>query len=433
MSADPVRVLVIGDGVAGTAAAWRAARSGAHVTLVSAGAGASALSGGAVDDLPWEDVLRAARALGTEPRARPIDPELAAFAGALDLWSLPAEGGPLALLATLAGRTRLARGHDRALLDLASVGAGAVAVPRVDRAGWDADSLAACWSTDPSARDRSLSFVPIDAALLRFGGEDRLSDLDLASRHDDPARLAWLADRLREAVARTALHPVAVLLGPWLGFESPRAAALGSALGIRTGEALTGVGGPAGMRLVHARDRLLARAGVRTIAARVTDVRLDDDDEGRPSVAIEGEEGRRAVDRVVLACGGLTGGGILYDPLDRHAGSDMPEEYGPPFRLSFTVSAADEDELPYFAAGGARLGVTGSMFGPALDQSAWPSPGRPGLLESIGVACDAQGLCGPRLAAAGDVVADRPRTVLAAVQSGLRAGAWAARVEPEPV
>lgn len=426
MSKEPPSVLVIGDGVAGTAAAWRAARAGAHVTVVSAGAGASVLAGGAVDDVPWEEIVAAARTAGFEPRARHLIPEAAAFAGALDLWHLPEEGGPLPLLATLAGRARPARGHDRALLDLASLGAGAVLVPRVDRAGWDADSLAACWGSDPSVRGRGLSFVPIDAALLRHEGEHRLSDMDLAARHDDEARLGWLAARLREAIARTAVHPAAVILGPWLGLDAPRAAALGSALGVRAGEALTGVGGPAGIRFVRARDRLLSLTGVRAIAARVTEVRLDEDDEGRPSVAIEGEDGRRSADRVVLACGGLAGGGLIYDPLDWHAGADMPDKYGPPFRLSFDVSAEDEDELPHFAARGARIGVVGSMFGPALDPSAWPSPGRPGLLESIGVACDPSGLAGPHLAAAGDVVADRPRTVLAAVMSGLRAGAWAA-------
>lgn len=453
MIPDPRSILVIGDGIAGTAAAWRAAggratdgpgapssrarepaapsRAGSpvmpppSVTVVSAGAGATVLAGGAVDEVPWEEVVDAARTMGVPPSAHRMNPEVAAFAEALDLWRFPAEGGPPALLATLAGRVRPARGHDRALLDLASLGPGAVVVPRADRSGWDADSLAACWSAEPSVRRCGLTFVPIDASLHRYEGEHRISDLDLAACHDDEARLGWLAERLREAIARTAIHPVAVLLGPWLGVEASRAAALERLLGIRTGEALTGVGSPAGMRFARARDRLLALAGVRTIAARVEDLRLDDDDEGRPSVSIEGEDGPRIVDRVVLACGGLAGGGIVYDPLDRHAGADMPERYLPAFRLSFDVSAREDDEVPVFASGGARIGVVGSMFGPVLDPSAWPSPGRPGLLESVGIACDAEGLSGPHLALAGDVVADRPRTVLVAVQSGLRAGEWA--------
>jgi glycerol-3-phosphate dehydrogenase subunit B len=419
-------VLVIGDGVAGAAAAWSAARAGARVTVVSAGAGASVLAGGAVDDVPWESLVAAARTAGAAAPASGMDPAVAAFADALDLWRLPAEGRPLPLLATLAGRARPSRGHDRALLDLASLGPGAVLVPRLDRAGWDADSLAACWSSEPSARACNLSFVPMDAALLRYHGEERLSDMDLAARHDDEQRLGWLAQRLREAIARTAIHPAAVVLGPWLGASTPRASALGRAIGVRIGEALSGVGGPAGMRFVYARDRLLAAAGIATVSARVTGVRLDDDDRGRPSVAIEGESAPRSVDRVVLACGGLTGGGLIYDPPDTHAGADMPEKYGPPFRLSFEVGAADEDDTPHFVARGARVGIVGSMFGPALDQTAWPSPGRSGVLESIGLACDREGLAGPNMAAAGDVVADRPRTVLVAVVSGLLAGQWAA-------
>ena len=60
------RVLVIGAGVAGLAAAWSAARAGHEVTLLSAGAGASALGGGAVDDVTWESLLRAARVRGED-------------------------------------------------------------------------------------------------------------------------------------------------------------------------------------------------------------------------------------------------------------------------------------------------------------------------------------------------------------------------------
>src|SRR5690606_7599300 len=131
-------------------------------------------------------------------------------------------------------------------------------------------------------------------------------------------------------------------------------------------------------------------------------------------------------DRIVLACGGLTGGGVVYDPLDIHAGTDMAEKTAPPFRLGFDADAPPS-QAPHLSAFGARLGAVSSTVGPAQGGAAWPVPGRQGLLEAVGVACDRDGAATPYLAAAGDAVADRPRTMLVAVQSGLRAGAWAGR------
>jgi len=420
-------VLVIGDGVAGTAAAWRAAQGGARVKLVSAGAGASVLGSGAVDDAPWEGLVRAAVTLGTELRARPLGEGVAAFAEALGVWRLPPEGEPMPLLATMAGRLRPARGHDRGLLDLAAIPGGTIAVPRADRAGWDADSLAAAWNDDPFARRRELRFVAIDVALLRFAGEQRIGDVDLAERHDDPARLSWLAARFRDAFAQSRQTPSAVIVGPWLGLDAPRAEALGGLLGLPAGEALASAGSAAGMRLSRAQARLLAAIVPTPIRGRVTQVMPAEDDHDRPSIALLDQTARVRADRIVLACGGLVGGGIVYDPPEIHAGADMPERDAPSFRLSFELGATPDGERPYLASGGARIGVASSMFGPDLDLTAWPTPGRAGVLETVGIACDEEGVAAPYLAVAGDAVADRPRTVLAAVSSGLRAGAWAVR------
>jgi glycerol-3-phosphate dehydrogenase subunit B len=303
-----------------------------------------------------------------------------------------------------------------------------VAVPRVDRSGWDADSLAACWSDDAFARRHKIRFVALDAALLRYIGEDRIADADLAERYDDPSRLAWLAARLREAFARTGLEPGAVILGPWLGLNRGGAEALSGLVGVPAGEALAGTGSPTGLRFARARDRLLKGAAVTVQRHRVTELCADDEGEGRWSVTLDESDGPLRFDRVVLACGGLIGGGIVYDPLESHTGTDMPEKNRPSFRLSFAIGGAlPEDGRLFFAAGGARLGVTSSMYGLDLDQAAWPSAGSPGLLESVGLHCDEAGNATPDIAAAGDVIADRPRTLLAAVRSGLQAGARAAR------
>lgn len=471
--------MVIGDGVAGTAAAWRAcaeiadaqasegapsARAGApsersgtpserlgtpsgrsgtpsqrggapssrrpsgtRVTVISAGAGASVLASGAVDDAPWEDVLRAATITGIDPRARELPAGVIDFAEALGSWRIAAAGEPLPRLATIAGRTRPARGHDRALLDLATIPAqSTVLVPRVDRATWDADALAAAWNDDTFARRRELRFVALDVDLLRFAEEHRIPDADLAARHDEHARLVWLADRLREATTRAGLSPRAAIFGPWLGLESARAEELSRITGLVAGEALTGMGGSAGLRFMDARDRLLGALGAERVTGRVTRITARDPSTNRPSVTVDGLDERIPADRIILAGGGLAGGALVYDPLDIHAGADMAERNAPPFRLSFEVEAPLAEQ-PHLAAHGARIGVSSSMFGPDLEQVAWPAPGRQGLLEAVGVACTPEGLATPYLAVAGDSMADCPRTTLVAVSSGLVAGAWATR------
>ena len=143
-------VIIVGAGIAGLAAAWSARRAGREVTLVSAHAGATALSGGAVDEVPWEHLLRATRLLGEAGEARPLAPEVTAFVDDLKLWDVPADR-PV-WLATLAGRVRPARGRDRSLLDLGPLAGRAVLLPRAERAAWDADAIAAALSADPAAK-----------------------------------------------------------------------------------------------------------------------------------------------------------------------------------------------------------------------------------------------------------------------------------------
>ncbi len=448
-------IIVIGDGVSGTAAAWLVRNSAIRshpslprdarqllprVTVVSETSGASALSSGALDDTPWEDVLSASKVGGFELLCRPLSPELLGFAEALRIWRLPPASAPLPLLAALSGRVRPARGHDRCLLDLGAVpNGGVIAVPRADRATWDADALAASWNDSPLVRKRGLTFVALDAELLRFAEEHRISDVDLASRHDDPKRLSWLAARLRDAFGRkhpgplASSMPAAVILGPWLGVETPSEMAplcaaeeLSAMLQMPVGEALAGVGGAAGMRFVRSRDRLLESVGAIRVKERVVRVCARDDRTDRPSVTVLGKDEKLHADRLVLACGGLMAGGIEYEPPETHAGTDLADATAPAFRLSIRFEAAPEEQ-PYLAVFGERIFVSSSMVGPNLDQRAWPSLGTTGILESIGVAVNEKGLATPYLAAAGDVVADRPRTALVAAQSGLRAGDWAKR------
>jgi glycerol-3-phosphate dehydrogenase subunit B len=397
-------VVVVGAGIAGVAAVWGARQAGHEVTLVGTGAGASSLGSGAVDDVPWETLVRASRVLEREIPAQPLPAPVAAFAGDLALWSFP-EARPC-LLATVAGLIRPARGADRALLDLGALPGRLVIVPRAPRPDWDADALAAGLAEEPIARANDLRFEAVDVPVIRFDDERRIAGGDLAARHDDGARLAWLAARLREEIARFE-GVGGVLLGPFLGAVEARAAELSERAGVRVGEALVGVGSAAGLRFEAARDRLIERLGVRWLRARAVRASRAD---GKILLSLSAGDAPLVADVLVLAVGGLTGGGVRYAPAEREAGADLPPRGATPFELSLQVEV---DHPP---------GIVSSLHGPELDLVAWPYRGEMGALEAAGVRCD-----GVRVAegihAAGDVIAGRPRTVLEAVASGIRAGA----------
>jgi hypothetical protein len=79
-------------------------------------------------------------------------------------------------------------------------------------------------------------------------------------------------------------------------------------------------------------------------------------------------------------------------------------------------------------AHGRPLDLPGSLFGVAPESLAWPLA-RDGhaTMDRVGVLCDEHGRVAAGLYAAGELVADAPRTWLAALESGARAGAAAAR------
>jgi glycerol-3-phosphate dehydrogenase subunit B len=376
------RVVVVGAGVAGTAAALGAARAGARVVLVDGGTGASTLATGALDAVPWNTA---------GAQRTPLAPELAPVLEALGGYALPDAG---ALLTTMAGIVRPARGHDAALLDvqLLSRGRGAerIGVVRCDRPGWDADALACAWGD---------GFEPVDATMLRHADERVVPDADFAARHDDPARLGWLADRLRETLARAGGRVEALVLPPSLGVERARAASLAESLGVPCGEALGSPGGPSGLRFEQARVRARAAA---VVGARVMT------DEGQPLEA----------DAVVLATGGLLGGGIEYAPSESMLASALPPHARIAFRLTIEAPVV-------LGAHGRPLHLPGTLFGVAPESLSWPFAHDP-MTDAVGVLADAHGRAAEGVYAAGEIVADAPRTWLAALAAGARAGAAAA-------
>lgn len=423
MRPERVDLVVLGGGYAGAAAAFTAREAGLSVVLVERAPGASALGSGALDLEPWESVAVRADGLGAP---EPISLVVQRFLRALGSVRLLERGQ---LVATAAGVVRPARALDAALLDLGALEGAVVGLPRVPRAGFDADSLARALGAAPALAARRLELVAFDAPLLRWAGEELIPDVELAGRHDEPARLAWLAEGLRAALGR-GRELGAVLLGPWLGAVASRAAELSLRLERPVGELLVGVGSPAGTRFEAARDALLERLGVTHVRARALEVTQAGDD---VSVWLEPREPTRddvsplEARACIVAVGGLASGGLALTPPERSAGAGAPTRVGPSFALGLEAPLEltwPDPRVPSRAdarTAFAPLPVSSALLGVPLDDALAPSGhGGSFALESVGVARPARGEGGPaaRIEAAGDCLAGRPRTALVAAESG---------------
>ena len=400
----------------------RARSTGHDVTVVCAGAGASALGGGAVDDVPWEQLVRAARALGGEPIG--LRPDRAGrrrvLARRSALWDLPGEGAPPPFVATIAGRLRPARGRDRGRCSTSARSTTPACSRRArSRAAWDADAIASALSDEPFARERNGSGSSRSTRpSLRFDEERahrrrRSRARATTTRRVSAGSPSGCARRSRDRRHRRAIPPAC---SSARGSARARPAPPSSprAPRVPVGEALVGAGSPAGLRFEAARDRLLGALGVEVVVRS----RALDPPRGRP-------RGRHARARFRFHHGGRRRardgrrrrGGIVYAPPEHAAGEDLPPRGAVPYALSIDAPVA-------LAAFGRRLDVVASIHGPELDTSTWSRDARPSLLEAVGVLAP-EGRAAEGVLVAGDLVAGRPRTLLEAVASGLRAGSSA--------
>jgi anaerobic glycerol-3-phosphate dehydrogenase len=393
-------VVVVGGGIAGTAAAWAATKGGARVLLVQDRAGGTALYSGAADLLPW-------RGAGDRAIPVPVSDALRAFFGELGQVRL----GDFRI-ATRQGVVRSAAGADRALLDLAPLAGLRVAVADVERDEWDAPLLAWAFSDSDWALGTRTVFEPVRVAGLRTGAERRIAPYDFAALHDEPERFGALAAAISDACDGFD----ACLVGPWLGVKPETAERFRALVPVPVGECTSPLAGAAGARLETASAALLARIGVEMLRAEVTAV----SERGERWVvelvaSAAGRKGRSMESQaVVLAIGGVGAGGIRFE---------WDPERG---RQGFTASLRAPVSL---ALDGEELDTFGSLYGPSLERSGLE------LLERVGLAVSASGRALragsplPGLFAAGDAASGVARTLLGAAESGARAGALAAQCE----
>ncbi|MDY0059968.1 MAG: FAD-binding protein [Myxococcota bacterium] len=376
---------MIGGGLAGILAAVAAARAGATVTLVSRAPGATALSMGGVDLLPswplasgaWrlERPTLAARWARLQ-REEPEHPLAAAGCTLEDLveaarflrehllgaplaWRGPEE--PPFLLPTERGTLReidlapaVCEAGDLSRVDLFRV--GVVGLPELP--SFDPGYLAVALADRLQTPD---GFVPL-LPELRFGEGcwERPVALARALEADQGELLCQALTELAQGQGLTHL-----LLPPVLGLSgSPGLLArLRAGTGLAVFEPLA-VNAPCpGLRLHHALHDLAEAFGVRRLLGQVDAYELADD--GRQVVGLRISTPPEttsflACQEVVLATGGLYGGGLVWSGQPQEALLGLPVVAGPgraghhrPTTRPLAVALADDPTAPsaVFGAG----------------------------------------------------------------------------------
>ncbi|MFO0663277.1 MAG: hypothetical protein U0174_04965 [Polyangiaceae bacterium] len=382
------RVVIVGSGIAGTAAALALSARAANVdvTMIQGAAGSTVLAGGAFDG---GDALSAdARAVLSE------------------IGFVNTKEG--AIVATTAGRLREVSGMDSAMLDLGELSHTTVLLPRANHGNWDADYLARALSSDSLAKARGLRFAAVSARLVQNTEELSMADAELARRNSSEARVSWLASQL--APLRTEFPDAgACLLPPWLPLHGAALATLREKVAFPLGESVGLPPGPTGLRFLRARDASLAARKVRQVPGFVSSIMRD----GEGFTVTLADESTVFAAVIILATGNLVSGGLRYNSAESFPAGELPVRSELPFALTFSAPVT-------LGASGRPLLVPGSLFGEAPETIAWPFVRNP-LMERVGILTENR-QAAPSIFACGDAEADSPRTWLGALEAGTQAG-----------
>jgi glycerol-3-phosphate dehydrogenase subunit B len=325
-------VVVVGAGLAGLTAAARLAEGGARVTLVAKGHASTHWGAGGIDvaapqgaHTPAEGVARLAR-LEDHPYAllhRDVAPAVGWLTALLADEGLAYAGGldtPIRRVPTAIGGTRrvaiVPEGQAAACRPWEPGEILVVAGPAGFKDFWPAavaDSLAreVVWHR----ADRPAEVVGVAVTLNGTEGRHNLNALDLAHRLDDPARRADDLDRIARAVERAARgRRGRVALPAILGLEAHADVLAQARAGLPLEPFEVPLVPPSvpGMRLWRALRATIRRGGGRVQVGELVHRIVV---EGGRVVAVEVEAAARVhrirTDAVILATGGLVGGGLV--------------------------------------------------------------------------------------------------------------------------
>lgn len=228
--------------------------------------------------------------------------------------------------------------------------------------GFDAKHLSRSLYDDAKRVGSALAFEPTRRNLRERTEERHMSGASLAAAFDLAERQALLLQSLREELqyARTQsdLPVVGVLFPPVLGIRTNLAALLTGQLGLPVGEVVGGVSGPYAARYEAMMEPLRAR--VTAVEGWVTGCELRD---SAISLAVvktgeDDAQGIHACDKLVLATGGLVGGGFSYAGGQWIGASPTPSHARSTFRSSLIEPTG--------------VDLPGSLFGEAPESLAWP-------------------------------------------------------------
>ncbi len=326
-----VDVVVVGSGLAGLATAVRLAEDGARVAVVAAGSGTLSWAGGPLDvaavpsdGTPREGVANLAARPGHPYAilADDIDAAAAWFGATMAGGGLPYEGDldrPLRPLPTALGVLRPAAivpaGMAAALTQWRPGESLVVVGIHGDKDLWPAavaTGLRRAYRGRPEAGPASITAVLV--ALPELADRRNRSALDLARRFDDPRQRSAILARLARALARESGGELRIALPAALGLED-HAAALP--------ETRDALGGPVfelpmvppsipGLRIQAVlRRRLLELGGRILLGEAVARVELDRGRVARVVLPAAARETTIHAPALVLATGGLTGGGLV--------------------------------------------------------------------------------------------------------------------------
>ena len=410
-------VVVVGSGLAGLATAVRLAEDGARVAVVAAGSATLSWAGGPLDvaavppdGTPREGVTNLAARPGHPYAvlADDIDAAVEWFGATMARGGLPYDGDldrPLRPLPTALGATRPAAivpaGMAAALAPW-QPGEGLVVMGiQGDKDLWPAavaSGLRQAFADGPGAGPASITAVTV--AIPDLADRRNRSALDLARRFDEPRQRAAILARLGRALDGGPAGPHRVALPAALGLEDHAAAlaAARDALGAPVFELPMVPPSIPGLRLQAVlRRRLLALGGRILLGEAVARVELDAGRVARVVLPAAAREMTIRAPALVLATGGLTGGGLvaLASGGLRETVLGLPVEAPPDgrvagrprrcarratrsrWRASGRTPSSDRLAPPASASSGACWPGSATSTSAAATGSPWPAPGGP--------------------------------------------------------